>query len=376
MRNFWFLLVFMIIGGIFTSCDESTKEDLCANSTCTTNDANSVCDKTSGECICMLNYTLNNSGVCRAVENLGGFIGGHLRAKEEVLRAIPEEYINYARENFQVAYQHTSHGTHVSRGMFGLVDYKNSNGFHDSELFAITGDGIPQVGKLNFNDSYLSNTTMDAYDDGLGGDADDLSTSDETLFIGATRQFLDAPENANYNVIMWSWCNIANHDVEGVYLPGITTLVSEYGEGGSKIGTGAGQRVKPVHFILMTGHANANDNIGEGLTAMPQARRITEYCNRHQLYCLDYYSIDTHAMDDTYYEDAGDNGQSASYPDGSNFYQDWQDTHTLGEDWYEARHAPGGDVEFAAHNTQHITANRKAYAMWWILARLAGWDGN
>ncbi len=30
---------------------------------------------------------------------------------------------------------------------------------------------------------------------------------------------------------------------------------------------------------------------------------------------------------------------------------------------------------FGAHNSQHITANRKAYAMWWILARIAGWDG-
>ena len=25
---------------------------------------------------------------------------------------------------------------------------------------------------------------------------------------------------------------------------------------------------------------------------------------------------------------------------------------------------------------RHITANRKAYAMWYILARVAGWNGN
>ena len=35
----------------------------------------------------------------------------------------------------------------------------------------------------------------------------------------------------------------------------------------------------------------------------------------------------------------------------------------------------GGSVTYGAHNSQHITANRKAYAMWYILARIAGWDG-
>jgi len=33
---------------------------------------------------------------------------------------------------------------------------------------------------------------------------------------------------------------------------------------------------------------------------------------------------------------------------------------------------PGGEMKHGAHNDQHITANRKSYAMWWILARIAG----
>ena len=37
---------------------------------------------------------------------------------------------------------------------------------------------------------------------------------------------------------------------------------------------------------------------------------------------------------------------------------------------------PGGRVDYGEHNTQHITANRKAYAFWWILARIAGWAGD
>jgi hypothetical protein len=79
-------------------------------------------------------------------------------------------------------------------------------------------------------------------------------------------------------------------------------------------------------------------------------------------------------MDGNYWEDAGDNGDSKKY--GSNFYADWQKSHELGVDYWENKISPGGDVEYGAHNTQHITANRKGIAFWWILARLAGWNGN
>jgi hypothetical protein len=171
---------------------------------------------------------------------------------------------------------------------------------------------------------------------------------------------------------MWAWCNIADHDVAGNYLPGMAALISEYGEGGSKIGTGQGQRELPVSFIFMTGHANRNANTGDG-NPMEQAELIINYCKANAQFCLDYYSIDTHDMDDNYYEDTGEDGDSDSY--GGNFYQDWQDAHTLGEHYFENKKTPGGIVDYGAHNTQHITANRKGYAMWWILARLAGWDG-
>ena len=121
----------------------------------------------------------------------------------------------------------------------------------------------------------------------------------------------------------------------------------------------------------MTGHANANANTGSG-NPRDQAKLITDYCTAHGYYCIDYYSIDTHAMNDVYYEDAGDNGDSSTY--GGNFYQDWQTSRFLGVDWYENRTSPGGTVSYGRHNTQHITANRKAFAFWWVLARMAGYN--
>ena len=280
-------------------------------------------------------------------------------AYENILRSIPDIYINAARSNLHIAYQHTSHGTHVAYGMFGLPDFKTG----DEVRFAITNND-PQPDKLDFRDYAMASYAES------GVDASDLSRN-ETAFIQATRNYLDDPENSEINVVMWSWCDIAGHDVEANYIPGMQTLINEYGEGGSMIGSGAGQRENSVDFIFMTGHANKDNNVGDG-NPKNQAELILNYCRENKFYCLDYYGIDTHDMDGDYWEDAGDDGNSSS---GGNFYADWQSSHIAGTDYYENRSSPGGSVTYGAHNSQHITANRKAYAMWYILARIAGWDG-
>jgi hypothetical protein len=291
---------------------------------------------------------------------ISNFVAGQEIAREEVLRGIPKEYIAKARDQFHVAYQHTSHGTHVSYGIFGLQDYKSG----DETLFGISNND-PQEGKLDFRDYALASYAPP------GVDAADLSR-DETAFIQTTRNFLDDPDNSDINVVMWSWCNIAGHDVEGNYLTGMDSLINEYGPGGSKIGAGPGQRVNPVQFIFMTGHANQNANNGSG-NPENQAELILNYCRNNNQFCLDYYGIDSHCMASKYWSDAGDNGNSDSY--GGNYYEDWQGNTTHGLNYYENKNAPGGAVTYGAHNTQHITANRKAYAFWWILARMAGWEG-
>jgi hypothetical protein len=291
--------------------------------------------------------------------NAQSYIADYRVAKESVLRSIPVEYINKAKAELVVAYQHTSHGTHVSRGMFGLQGYKEG----DDVLFGLSR--TPAANRLEFRDFAMEDYAPP------GVEGVDLSR-DETAFIQTTRNYLDAPENATVNVVMWAWSLIAGHDVAGNYLPGMDSLINEYGPGGSKIGSGEGQREVPVTFVYMTGHSVKNSNTGP-LNPKEQSELIINHCETHQHFCHDYYTIDTHTMEDTYYEDTGDNGDSDTY--GGNFYEDWQNSHTLGVDWYENWHTPEGHVSFGVHTTQHITSNRKAYAMWWILARIAGWDG-
>ena len=287
----------------------------------------------------------------------GKYIADYTVAKDSVLRSIPDTYINTARTTLHVAYNHTSHGTHVSYGVYGLPGFKTG----DATKFGVT-NAADDPAKLDFHDNEI------------GGAYGDLSTADANwaTWRDQVRAYLDDADNANINVMMWSWCDITGHSVP-TYLSSMQTLINEYGAGGSKIGTGPGKtRTTPVTFIFMTGHANGDANTGAGMPR-DQAKLITDYCTAHGYYCIDYYSIDTHAMNDTYYEDASDDAVSAIYG-GGNFYLDWQTAHTLGTDWYANRTSPGGSVSYGQHNTQHITANRKAFAFWWVLARIAGMD--
>jgi hypothetical protein len=147
------------------------------------------------------------------------------------------------------------------------------------------------------------------------------------------------------------------------------TLINEYGVGGTKVGSGRA-RAKPATFIFMTGHGNPGDNLGSG-RPRDQAQLIVNYCNTHGYYCIDYYSIDTHTMDGTYYDDAGDDSNSAAYtPHGSatgRFYTDWQNATRvmvkIGPAEYPERIVP--DITRTARRTPLVDPGAGA-----------GWDGN
>ncbi len=66
------------------------------------------------------------------------FTAGQSIATESVLRKIPVQYIDMVRTNLHIAYQHTSHEAHVSRGMFGLQDYKTGDGNPKNKVALIT----------------------------------------------------------------------------------------------------------------------------------------------------------------------------------------------------------------------------------------------
>jgi uncharacterized protein YjdB len=84
----------------------------------------------------------------------------------------------------------------------------------------------------------------------------------------------------------------------------------------------------------------------------------------------DFADIESYDPDGNYYldklaNDACDYDSNGDAVPDKNWAIDWQNTHTVNVDWYNCTSA----------HSQPLNANRKAYAAWWMFARLAGWTG-
>ena len=93
------------------------------------------------------------------------------------LNNIPSEWINSAKANLHIAYQHTSHGSQLIDGMNGLKNWKG-------DQYAFNNGG---------NDGAL-----DLHDYAISG-ASDLGSPDRTSWAQATSNFLNDPNNSYVN---------------------------------------------------------------------------------------------------------------------------------------------------------------------------------
>jgi hypothetical protein len=246
------------------------------------------------------------------------------------LSSIPSEWITAAKQNLHIAYGHTSHGSQLIDGMTGLISFKGT--------------------AYNWNNGG-SGGALDLHDYAMSGD---LGAPDRTTWATLTRAYLAA--NADVNVIIWSWCGEVSTATENdinTYLNLMTALESDF---------------KNVKFVYMTGHLD-----GTGLTGNLHLRneQIRNFCKSNNKILYDFADIESYNPDGTYFGDRKPNDACDYDKNGDgvlegNWATEWQNTHTAGTDWYSCS---------AAHS-QPLNANQKAYAAWWLWARLAGWDGN
>ena len=155
--------------------------------------------------LCLLSCPSN--GIPRSTSSSASTVVGHELAKESTLRGIPAAPITAARKNLHVAYSHTSHGTHVPFGLYGLQAYKSG----DETLYAVSTSA--ESGKLDFQDyAFIS----PGYQDLSGADAN------WAAWVSQVEAYLDDAANAEINVMMWSWCSINGHNVHS-YLSSMST---------------------------------------------------------------------------------------------------------------------------------------------------------
>ncbi|MBU1425479.1 MAG: Ig-like domain-containing protein, partial [Gammaproteobacteria bacterium] len=132
--------------------------------------------------------TSNAATLTVTASSSSSYVADYRVATDAALRAIPDSHINTARTTLHVAYFHTSHGTHVSYGAFGLPGFKTG----DDTKFGITHNTVADATKLDFHDF-----------DANGSPYPDLSQADLgswATWMNQVRSYLDNPANAAINV--------------------------------------------------------------------------------------------------------------------------------------------------------------------------------
>ena len=225
---------------------------------------------------------------------------------------IPDSWINQVKSALKIHYAHTSHGEQLMEGASILEAANTKYSYYpDNCHVPVTTDYMSLMDGQYFDGYCETYVTPDLYWEGTPG-------------LNITRSVLNS---FDVNISMWAWCTQLDYYTASqvqLYLDNMARLESEY---------------PGVTFVYMTGNAQ-----GAEQNRYDRNNQIREFCRQNNKILFDFADLDCWYNGAQYME----NGIPMEHP------------HYHGDE--------------AAHTTYESCEN-KGKAFWWLLARIAGWDG-